>query len=92
MIIAREYEKVYGDYENLEVADKFAKQVIPEAEYMKKEERMTILFYPIEGEPQKNSFHYEINGKYYTKCITNKYSELVKYYKEKPQQISIFDI
>ena len=82
------------DYKGLELADKYVKEVIENAEYMKREKSWTMLFYPIEN-VSENTFVYEINGKLYGSVGTNVHSKLVEYYKMKekePYQISIFDI
>ena len=92
-MIAKELDSCYGDFTNVEVADKYAKMVIKDAEYMERQDKWTVLFHPTILDPIGN-FVYEINGKRYTTTLTNKHSELVEHYEKemkKPEQMSIFD-
>lgn len=77
-----------GDYDDLEIADKFVKRVEQRAVYMKKTSMGTLLFIPTERDDQ--SFVYEIDNKLYSALWTNKYDELVKHFRNCIEQITLF--
>lgn len=82
--------------EDIEPADKYAKDIIENAVYMKKYDTCTECFFMIDLNDAdiENAHIYIIDDDYYESIITNSYEELIYFYdkkhKDKPQQLSLF--
>lgn len=85
--------------EDIEPADKYAKDVIENAIYMKKYDTYTLCFFMIDlnNVDIENAHIYMIGDFYYESIVTNPYEELIYFYNKKeheninkPQQLSLF--
>lgn len=79
-----------NDYDDLEIADEYARRIDRKSVYMKKEDIGTLLFIPTKNIEQ--SFVYEIDGKFYSTLWTAKYDDLVNIYRDHKliEQMSLF--
>lgn len=79
-----------NDYDDLEIADEYARRIDRKSVYMKKKDIGTLLFIPTKNIEQ--SFVYEIDEKFYSTLWTAKYDDLVKIYHNNKliEQMSLF--
>lgn len=83
---------------DIELADKFVKRNIENAEYMRRYDDYTRCFFRVDiDKVDENEPTYMIGDKYYQSILTNQYDELVYFYNKeeyenlnKPQQLSLF--